>query len=128
MRLLYIQDNGSLCITQGLIQDIPPYTILSHTWEKDQEVTLKELETGMGRHKRGYDKIRFCGRLSARDKIQYFWVDTCCTIQTHHRRQCPTKMVVYAAGSGGRMYIVFQYKSSIISLLSYLVVQSLEKT
>ena len=47
------------------------------------------------------------------------WV---CTIQTHHLRQCPTKRVACAAESGGSWYIAFQYKSSIISLLSYLFI------
>ena len=28
--------------------------------------------------KPGYEKIRFCGEQAARDKWQYFWIDTCC--------------------------------------------------
>ncbi|KAN0070997.1 hypothetical protein V8E54_011162 [Elaphomyces granulatus] len=42
----------------------------------------------------GHDKIRFCGDQAKRDKLQYFWIDTCCidkvqSAQGHsHRRIC----------------------------------------
>tara|TARA_R110002003_G_scaffold206_4_gene15776 strand:- start:696 stop:2009 length:1314 start_codon:yes stop_codon:yes gene_type:complete len=56
----------------------PPYAILSHTWAEGQEVTYNELVAGAGRNKKGYAKLRFCGRQAADDGLQYFWVDTCC--------------------------------------------------
>ena len=28
--------------------------------------------------KAGYGKIQFCGEQARRDKLHYFWVDTCC--------------------------------------------------
>ena len=33
---------------------------------------------GTGKSKAGYVKIRFCGKQAASDRLQYFWVDTCC--------------------------------------------------
>jgi hypothetical protein len=33
---------------------------------------------GTGKDKPSYNKIRFCGERAARDKLEYFWVDTCC--------------------------------------------------
>jgi hypothetical protein len=81
---------------------------------------LKDLDNAVDvdtQRKEGYRKIRFCAQQAKRDGLDYFWVDTCCTIQTHHRRQCPTKRVAYAAENGGRMYIAFQYKRINISIL-----------
>jgi hypothetical protein len=33
---------------------------------------------GTGTDKDGYIKIRFCGERAAADRLEYFWVDTCC--------------------------------------------------
>ncbi len=90
--------------------DIPPYAILSHTWTEGQEVTYDELVAGGGTSKDGYAKLRFCQERAAHDKLDYFWIDTCCIIQTHHRRQCPTKRVAYAAESGREYTQVFNIK------------------
>jgi hypothetical protein len=37
MRLLLIRDDGKLDLTKDLIEDIPAYGILSHTWGSDEE-------------------------------------------------------------------------------------------
>jgi WD40 repeat protein len=61
-----------------------PYAILSHTWGRDdEEANFKDLTDSFGKTKDGYKeygykKIRFCGEQAARDRLQYFWVDTCC--------------------------------------------------
>lgn len=78
MRLLKREGSGDVRLTPELSdEDIPPYAILSHTWGGD-EVTFEDLEKGIGRSKAGYQKIEFCGEQAARDKLDYFWVDTCC--------------------------------------------------
>ncbi|EXL54233.1 hypothetical protein FOCG_07312 [Fusarium oxysporum f. sp. radicis-lycopersici 26381] len=78
MRLLRQNDNGDIHLTRDYLgDDIPTYAILSHTWG-DDEVTFKDITDGTGRHKRGYEKIRFCARQASQDGLQYFWVDTCC--------------------------------------------------
>ncbi|KAI1123810.1 hypothetical protein F5Y10DRAFT_45733 [Nemania abortiva] len=78
MRLLSYDETGSLSLTNySSGTNIPPYAILSHTWGSE-EVTYKELERGIDRHKRGYEKIRFCGKQARRDGLRHFWVDTCC--------------------------------------------------
>ena len=41
-------------------------------------MTFEDLEGDHGRRKAGYQKIEFCGEQAARDKLEYFWVDTCC--------------------------------------------------
>ncbi|KAI0543145.1 hypothetical protein GGR58DRAFT_10947 [Xylaria digitata] len=80
MRLLTIQPDGSLALTEDLLnKDIPKYAILSHTWGHDnQEVTFRDFSEGAGQQKRGYRKIEFCRDQAASDGLQHFWVDTCC--------------------------------------------------
>jgi hypothetical protein len=80
MRLLEALPNGGFCLTENLPDNaIPPYAILSHRWENnDQEVTYGDMVKGLGRDKAGYDKIKFCGEQATRDGLQYFWVDSCC--------------------------------------------------
>ncbi|KAH8587397.1 hypothetical protein B0O99DRAFT_694565 [Bisporella sp. PMI_857] len=43
-----------------------------------EEVTFADLINSTGKSKVGYSKIRFCGNKARRDKLHYFWVDTCC--------------------------------------------------
>ena len=79
MRLLQVDENDELGLTDDLIDNIPPYAILSHTWGEDhEEVSFKDLTIGPRRTKAGYKKLRFCAKQAARDGLQYFWVDTCC--------------------------------------------------
>ncbi|RAQ99594.1 HET-D protein [Stemphylium lycopersici] len=79
MRLLRFEDDGRLTITSFDDDTIPQYAILSHTWGADtEEVTFADLAEDGGKHKSGYKKIRFCGQQAQQDRLQYFWVDTCC--------------------------------------------------
>ena len=86
MRLLQCHDTGEFSLTKDFLDNeaIPPYAILSHTWEDGQEVTFKDLTDSIGKSKRGYDKIQFCGQQAERDGLQYFWVDTCCIDKSNH--------------------------------------------
>jgi hypothetical protein len=85
MRLLVDQGHGELSLEEYYDDDIPRYAILSHTWGADsEEVSFKDLTEGSGKNKAGYNKIEFCAKQAASDDLQHFWVDTCCTIQTHH--------------------------------------------
>lgn len=77
MRLLHIQDDGSLAYTEFKKHKIPPYAILSHTWG-DGEVTFQDLVHGTLTELNGYRKIFFCGEQAAKHGLKYFWVDTCC--------------------------------------------------
>jgi Heterokaryon incompatibility protein (HET) len=79
MRLLEIRDNGAFGLTKDLINNIPSYAILSHTWgDDDEEVTFKDVTEGFGKMKAGYRKIRFCAERASRDGLRHIWVDTCC--------------------------------------------------
>jgi len=82
MRLLACDGNGKLSFTKDITKDaeIPPYAILSHTWQEGQEVTFDELrnDCDAAKQKSGYDKIWFCMRQAQRANLHHIWVDTCC--------------------------------------------------
>lgn len=79
MRLLRVEEGGEFSLVEFVGKDIPRYAVLSHTWgADDEEVTFKDFVKGTFRAKSGYKKIEFCGKQTARDNLQYFWVDTCC--------------------------------------------------
>jgi hypothetical protein len=70
MRLLQLKTNGEFSLTKDLINNVPPYAILSHTWgDDDQEATLRDLAEGSGNTKAGYRKIQFCAEQAARDGL-----------------------------------------------------------
>jgi hypothetical protein len=79
MRLIKDGGHGNLSLVEYHDDKIPRYAILSHTWGADgEELTFKGLVKGTGENKAGHDKIEFCRKQAARDKLEYFWVDTCC--------------------------------------------------
>ncbi|KAF2868379.1 heterokaryon incompatibility protein-domain-containing protein, partial [Massariosphaeria phaeospora] len=77
MHLLQRQADGSFQLVYRTPNNIPPYAILSHTWEAE-EVTFRDMVEGIGTTKAGYRKISFCGKQAASEGLQFFWVDTCC--------------------------------------------------
>lgn len=72
MRLLQLKITGKFSLTKEIINNAPPYAILSHTWgDDDQEITLIDLAEGSGNSKAGYQKIKFCAEQAARDGLQH---------------------------------------------------------
>jgi len=81
MRLLKAIDQGGFSL-HDFHDSLPPYAILSHTWEaNDQEVKLEDIRHRSGLHKTGYKKIEFCAQQARKDGLDYFWVDSCCINQ-----------------------------------------------
>jgi hypothetical protein len=95
MRLLETTDGRTYTLTHDFIKKerYPPYAILSHTWDTDQEVTFDDIVEDQSNKyrklrtslrlpqrsvKRGYKKLQFCAQQAKRDGLRYFWVDTCC--------------------------------------------------
>ena len=80
MRLLKCDPGGDFSLTKDLIDVIPAYAILSHTWGADEdEVNFDDLEKRRAENKiKGYTKLQFCREQAKRDGLQYFWIDTCC--------------------------------------------------
>lgn len=85
MRLLESDVSGNIRLTIDFSDgEVPPYAILSHTWNgDDEEVHYQDLQRGHGMHKLGYRKLRFCAHQAERDELKYFWVDTCCIDRTN---------------------------------------------
>ena len=77
MRLLHFDNVGKLILTDFSGKAIPPYAILSHRWGND-EVLFEHLKNNTYKSKAGYRKIKFCGKQTAQDQLQHFWIDTCC--------------------------------------------------
>lgn len=82
MRLL---NTRTLEFAEYLGSAIPPYAILSHTWE-DGEVTLREMTEHLPSvtSKKGYRKIIDHCLLAAQQGYAWAWVDTCCIDKTNH--------------------------------------------
>jgi hypothetical protein len=79
MRLLEVNGDGGFSLTRFTTGSIPPYAILSHTWEADsQELTFDDMINGAGQHKSGYKKVQFCREQTEKDDLRYLWVDSCC--------------------------------------------------
>ena len=58
MRLVEPKSHGEFSLTEDLIDNIPPYAILSHTWGEDNnEVTFKDVAESSGKSKAGYRNI-----------------------------------------------------------------------
>lgn len=109
MRLLQRKSGGSFELTGYLVDNLPEYAILSHTWLADhEEVSFEDLVKGNAHRKSvGFHKIQFCGEQAAKDGLEYLWVDTCCIdksssaelqesiISMFHWYQRATKCYVY---------------------------------
>lgn len=61
------------------------YSILSHRWG-DDEVSFQEIiqSPELVHKKAGWLKILKCCEQAERGGLLYVWVNTCCTIQSHH--------------------------------------------
>jgi hypothetical protein len=81
MRLLRASGDDDFTLVEFVGRTPPKYAILSHTWGADEdEVTFKDISKGKGKGKTkpGYAKLQFCAAQAAKDKLEFFWVDTCC--------------------------------------------------
>jgi hypothetical protein len=74
MRLINV---SSMSVEEFIGRNIPPYGILSHTWE-GSEVSCDEMRVGTARSKEAFHKIEMTCKLASIDGLAYVWVDTCC--------------------------------------------------
>lgn len=80
LRLLRIEDDGTLQFEEFATENVPPYAILSHRWVDNQEVSFEEWRDGKGTSKSGYAKIMNFAAMARRHDLRYCWVDTCCKL------------------------------------------------
>ncbi|KAF1817760.1 HET-domain-containing protein [Dissoconium aciculare CBS 342.82] len=87
IRLLQRLPGGEIQLVGPFTDDsVPAYAILSHRWESDaeQEVDYKDIIQGLGREKKGFQKLRFCAEQAFEDHLEHFWIDTCCIDKSLH--------------------------------------------
>ncbi|RSL81743.1 hypothetical protein CEP51_005613 [Fusarium floridanum] len=77
MRLL----NTERVELEFFIDEIPPYAILSHTWDQE-EVIFQDMEQSRAKDKKGYAKIKNCCSIAHDNGYNYVWIDTCCIDKT----------------------------------------------
>lgn len=75
MRLI---DTTSRRLVEYVGDNVPPYAILSHTWEEGEEVTYQEFMGQLSLHKKGWEKIWKACELAEENNLSLAWVDTCC--------------------------------------------------
>ncbi|KAK0624309.1 heterokaryon incompatibility protein-domain-containing protein [Immersiella caudata] len=78
MRLI---NSHTLELKTFLGQDIPPYAILSHTWDTD-EFSLQDFQNGRNRDTKAFQKIFESCRLARDLGLHHVWIDTCCIDKT----------------------------------------------
>lgn len=74
MRLINVHDGS---FKEFIGRNVPPYAILSHTWE-EEEVSYKDVIENRHREKKGFDKVEMTCKIAASEGIEWVWVDTCC--------------------------------------------------
>lgn len=98
---------------------VPPYAILSHTWEADQEVTFEDLNRMGMRSKNGYKKLRFCREQVERDGLQHFWVDSCCINKANrdeHERSIMSMFRWYSKAQKCYVYLADVYVTETVEV------------
>jgi len=78
---MWLLNATTLKLEYFLGSDVPPYTILSHTWG-NEEVTFQDITQGTASPKEGYTKLVKTCKVTLRNKITYTWIDTCCIDKT----------------------------------------------
>jgi hypothetical protein len=59
--------------------EVPPYAILSHTWERNEEVSFQDIQNlDLAKQKRGFIKIQYCCKQATKHFLDWVWIDTCC--------------------------------------------------
>ncbi|KAK7462402.1 hypothetical protein VKT23_008001 [Stygiomarasmius scandens] len=58
--------------------DIPPYAILSHTWD-EEEVTFQDIRaTFVAKRKAGWSKVKNACAYALKHEFEWIWIDSCC--------------------------------------------------
>lgn len=78
-----MNSDGTFNVIHFSEHDVPNYATLSHTWRSDHEVTFQDITDRAttakpDKDEPSLDKLYFCGEQAKKDRLQYFWVDTCC--------------------------------------------------
>ena len=81
MRLLRVSsvfsESGRLELADFIGQNLPVYSILSHTWT-DDEVLYEDIRNDTAHHRAAYRKLEGAAEQAREDGNEYIWIDTCC--------------------------------------------------
>ena len=87
---------------------VPPYAILSHTWQEGQEVTFKDIQDlDFAKGKPGFTKIRFACTQAKLDGLDYAWIDTCCIDKSSSHELSEAINSMYAWYTNARVCYVY---------------------
>ncbi|THU92937.1 HET-domain-containing protein [Dendrothele bispora CBS 962.96] len=121
MRLL----NTETLEVKEFLVDIPTYAILSHTWEKEEEVELKDIQDCQrlpdiqgcrnfeeakdraGWKKAGWRKIWNACKYVQQYKFEWIWIDTCCIDKTSSAELSEALNSMYKYYREGRVCIAY---------------------
>ena len=97
----------TLMLKEFLSQREVRYAILSHTWEKGEEVQFSELRNREATGKRGWRKLQKTCQLALNDGFEFAWVDTCCIDKTSSAvlTEAINSMFPWYAGSQDLLYL-----------------------
>lgn len=102
-------DTDKLHLTSFMGSEIPKYAILSHTWERDGEISFQEMETISENpdhaKKSGYAKIAMVCEKARTNGIGYVWVDTCCIDKEQFRAKRGDQFHVSMVSEGRRLLL-----------------------
>ncbi|THU79679.1 HET-domain-containing protein, partial [Dendrothele bispora CBS 962.96] len=87
--------------------DIPPFAILSHTWEKD-EVTFQDIQNlRKAKKKAGWSKIKNACNYVQQYKYDWIWIDTCCIDKSSSAELSEALNSMYQYYGDGRVCIAY---------------------
>ena len=75
MRLI---DTEKFQLCEFFEKSIPPFAILSHTWEDNEVIFHKTLQSEMNKKLSEHPKIGRGCHLARSEGLKYIWIDTCC--------------------------------------------------
>ncbi len=76
-----LANDGIIDLREFFEADIPPYLILSHTWDRE-ELTFQDATSGRAAGLAGHAKIVQTCRVALMYGLDFVWVDTCCIDKT----------------------------------------------
>ncbi|KAK7433854.1 hypothetical protein VKT23_020523 [Stygiomarasmius scandens] len=74
MRLL----NTKTFRVQGFYANIPPYAVLSHTWDKEEVIFQDIQNLDIAKEKFGWSKVEGACAYARRHEFEWIWIDSCC--------------------------------------------------
>lgn len=79
--------NAKEMTLKAFLGRIPPYAILSHTWQQE-EVSFQDVILGQASTKAGWKKVELCCQQVIEDGYEWAWIDTCCIDKTSSAELC----------------------------------------